>query len=119
MASINLRGLQAFRNGIKPTLEEAVERTANQVADVERQLVPVDTGALQATIRVEDGATPLARKVIAGDEAAGVDYAPAVEYGTDHANYPAQPFVTPAAEAISLERNVRDGLRALAGRSRI
>ena len=115
--TINRRGLQRFVSELNGVLDAAVALTANQVADLERQLVPVDKGDLQSTIRVEDGPAPFQRRVIAGDAAAGIDYAPYVEYGTDNPNYPAQPFVTPSAEAVSLEQNVRDGLRRLAARS--
>lgn len=60
-----------------------------------RRLVPVKTGALKATIRVEeDGDSTV---VIAGDDK--VDYTVKVELGTEHQQ--AQAFLKPAVEQIA------------------
>lgn len=100
--TVNTAGLQAIRAGLESAVEAGVERGANLIADLARQLVPVDTGALQASIRVEDGATPTSRTIVAGGGA--VDYAAFVEYGT--ANSPAQPYMTPAKEQIDVATEV-------------
>jgi len=71
-----------------------VQQIAEDIADLARELVPVDTGALQASIE----ATKVEAyhwEVTAGDEAA--DYATYVEHGTTR--MAAQPFLTPAADA--------------------
>ncbi len=64
---------------------------AKTIADKARRIVPVKTGKLKATIRVEGG------NVIAGG--GDVDYAAPVELGT--AKRAAQPFLRPAAEQVS------------------
>lgn len=83
--------------------------TAEQIAEVAIEAVPVDTGSLQGTIDVEQTGPGMA-SVNAGnvegggvgggqfDKAPGypVDYAAAVEYGT--ASWGGKPFMTPAAE---------------------
>jgi HK97 gp10 family phage protein len=58
---------------------------AEEVASVARQLSPVDTGTLQASITAD------ADRVYTD-----VAYAPFVEYGTS--DTPAQPFMRPAAD---------------------
>ena len=102
--------LAALTAKIEQAAERGVQRSAIFVADIQRQLVPVDTGALKSTIRVVKQ-TPLHYRVIAGDASVTqpdgskpVIYAPFVEYGT--ANSPAQPFVTPSAQRINVGAEV-------------
>lgn len=74
-----------------------IARTAEKIAE---NLCPVATGALKATIRVEETRTSASLKV--GDEK--VDYAPFVEYGTVYQT--PQPFIRPAIEkALKQTRN--------------
>ncbi len=60
-----------------------------------RRFVPVLTGALQGTIRVEEHGD--VTQVLAGDDK--VDYAAKVELGTD--KQAAQPYMRPATEQLS------------------
>lgn len=119
---IDLSGLIAFVEGVEEAFEAGNDRAANFVADLARQLCPVDEGDLRGTIRVEDGQQPTTRLILAGDPSATrddgrpVDYAPHVEYGT--ASSPAQPFMTPAANAIRPELEITSELQALAARCR-
>ena len=65
------------------------------VATTARRIVPVRTGALQGTIRVEEvGDSTVVR---AGDDK--VDYAADVELGTER--QAAQPYMRPATEQLS------------------
>lgn len=66
---------------------------AQVIASIQTQLVPVDTGDLQSTIRIEQ----INENVIAVREGTDqIDYALYVEYGTD--NNISQPHIRPAAE---------------------
>lgn len=121
-AELDMAGLATFLAGLEEAVEGGIDRGANYIADVERQLVPVDEGDLKDTIRVEDGEAPTQRRVLAGDPSATkldgrpVDYAPHVEYGTiDSA---AQPFIGPAVQAIDVSVEVAKEIKALAQRSR-
>lgn len=107
--TVNTRGMDAIRRGLPGAIERGVERGAQHIADLARQLAPVDTGALRDSIHVESGDTPTSRKVIAGGGA--VTYAAHVEYGT--ANSPAQPFMTPAIAQIDVEIEIADEVRRL------
>jgi HK97 gp10 family phage protein len=107
--TVNTRGMDAIRAGLPGAIERGVVRAADHVADLARQLAPVDTGALRDSIRVEPGDTPTSRKVVAGGGA--VAYAAHVEYGT--ADSPAQPFMTPAVEQIDVEIEIADEVRQL------
>lgn len=70
---------------------EALIQTGADIADIAKQLVPVDTGALRQSI----GSVPeSSEKVIVGAGNGPVDYAAHVEYGTSRSA--AQPFLTPA-----------------------
>lgn len=109
--------LGRIARGIAPAADRGVETAAGFVADVERQLVPVDDGDLYDTIRVAEKERDMERSVIAGDptvtkqDGRPVDYVSDVEYGTDVSG--AQPFVEPAAEQIKPEIEVRKELQAL------
>ena len=76
---------------------------ANEAAKVARQLVPVDTGALKASIRVEANGRTGSAVLLAGNEK--VDYAQFIEWGTSRA--PAQPFITPAMESAAKQSRNR------------
>lgn len=93
---------------VKAASARGVQRAAEQVADLARQLSPVDTGALRGSIRVEPSAPDVRMYVKAGGRG-GVDYAAFVEYGTARAA--AQPFLTPAARAIDVRIPVADEIR--------
>jgi HK97 gp10 family phage protein len=97
-------GIDRILAGLDGAIERGVVRGAGFIADLAAQLAPEKTGALKASIRVEDGDSPTSRKVIAGDD--GVDYAAFVEFGTSNPNYPAQPYMIPAREAIDVTAEV-------------
>lgn len=90
------------RGTITAAAARGVHRAAGFVADLARQLAPVDTGALRASIRVTPDAPALRVEVQAGG--ASAPYAAYVEYGTSRS--PAQPYLTPAARAINVRREV-------------
>lgn len=74
---------------------QITQRVAEQVAEKAKEMAPVDTGNLRASIRVErDGNN----HAVVTD----VSYAPFLEFGTSRA--PAQPFLGPAAESVRLDR---------------
>jgi HK97 gp10 family phage protein len=87
-------------------MDRGVATAAGMIADLASQLAPVDTGALRASIRVEGTEGSRRRRVVAG-----APHARFVEYGT--VTNPAQPFMTPAAEAIDVRREVRNEVQAL------
>jgi hypothetical protein len=105
--------IATFRAGLGRAIDAGVASTAEEVANVARSLVPVDTGALQASIEVFGAGGSGERTVEAGQS---LDYAPFVEYGGKSA---AQPFMTPAAEAgrVSLPKHVGKHIKALEGKS--
>ena len=88
---LNLSRLRRVIAGTPGALGRGAEAHAEAVAELARELVPVDTGELQSSIHVEDGALPASRRVVAS-----AAHAPHVEYGTVH--MAAQPFMTPAGQ---------------------
>lgn len=90
------------RAAIAAAAARGVQRAGSYVVDLARQLCPVDTGALRSSIRLEPAQPALRMVVYAGG--GRVDYAAYVEYGTSASA--AQPFLTPAARAISVRREV-------------
>lgn len=89
--------------------DRGVLAAATHVRDLARQLCPVDTGALKASGRIEpETPAPKIRVIFGGGD---VDYAAFVEYGT--AASPAQPFLTPAAQAISVTVEVAREIREI------
>lgn len=76
---------------LRPKASAIVRKTAFQIEADAKQRAAVDTGAMRGSIQaVMD--TDLEATI-----AVGVDYAAYVEYGTY--KMPAQPYMTPAAEA--------------------
>jgi hypothetical protein len=113
-ATLNTSGLDTFLAGLLSAQDDGAEEIAQAVATKERELVAVDTGALQASIEVFGAAGSGQRTVSAGQS---LGYAADVEYGTAHS--PAQPFVTPAAEHTDAGDIMKKHLQALAARSSI
>lgn len=95
------------RAQINAAAARGVSRAADFMVDLARQLVPVDTGALRQSIRREPRQPDLTVIVKAGG--GGVGYAKYVEYGTSRS--PAQPYMTPAARAIDVRKEVAAELR--------
>lgn len=79
-------------DGLRPKAAAVVSKIAHTIEADAKSRAAVDTGAMRASISV----------VMDGDLSATiaptVDYAVFVEYGTSR-GAPAQPFMTPAAEA--------------------
>ncbi len=107
--------IATFRAGLPGAIDRGVDETADQVADLERGGVAVDTGALKASIEKFGAGGSGSRTISAGQS---LDYAPFVEYGGRAA---AQPFVTPASEQgkTLLPANVGAQIKALEGKSRV
>lgn len=122
MAFSNRDRLKRKLRSLPPAAEKAVkaqlEKEANDLAELIRRRVPVDTGTLRESVKVMPGDRPLSMKVKAGGEptrkkvrkgvkaadfakakASGgsrgeYDYARGVEFGTSE--QPAQPFFWPS-----------------------
>lgn len=99
--------IPATREAIRRAAAEGVAKAGGYIVDLARQLVPVDTGALKASIRLEPEQPALQMTVKAGGGT--VTYAAHVEYGTSRS--PAQPFLTPAARAINVRKEVAKAIR--------
>lgn len=112
--TVNTRGLEAIRNGLPEAIEIGIDRGANYIADLARQLAPYDASAthkhLNESIEVQDGPHALARRVVAG---VGLPDARAVyqEYGTSI--MAAQPYMTPAKEQIDVQAEVNSEVQKL------
>ncbi len=86
---------------------EIVKETAYEIEGEAKVRAPVDTGALRASIETSHPARTRS------EVATGVEYGVYQEYGT--VKMPAQPFMTPAAEAarprfMGKMRNLEDRL---------
>lgn len=108
-ATLTKTGLVFYTRALRPHLQAALQATAQAVADRAGALVPIDTGALHDSIRVEADPHDLTVTVSAGN--AAVTYAPYIEYGVR--GRPARPFMTPAAELgrVLLPRKLADAVR--------
>lgn len=97
--------LGALASRLRPQVSQIIRKAAFDVEARSKELVPVDTGALQNSIQSE----------MTGDLSAvvavGMEYAPYVEYGTSRSA--AQPYLTPAADAVrpGLEAAIQDALK--------
>lgn len=102
------------RGAIAAAAARGVHRAAGFVADLARQLAPVDTGALRASIRVTPDAPALRVEVQAGG---GLPDARAVYQELGTSRMAASPYLTPAARAIDVRKEVKAELaKALRGR---
>jgi HK97 gp10 family phage protein len=122
---VSLRSaIPALRRGLAPAIERGLERASVRGVALARQRVPVDTSALQRTIRSEGPerqGDAVTYTILAGDPSATrpndgqpVTYAPFIEWGTSRS--PAQPFMTPMARELRPEQDVRDEVaRAIKG----
>lgn len=85
---------------VEESATRIITETANDVLDIAQQLVPVDTGALRQSGRVE-AVSPTHVRIVFGNEQ--VTYAGLIEFGSSRSA--AQPFLTPAmAQAESIVR---------------
>jgi len=108
--------LPKIRKGLKPATARGIGRAAGYVADLARQLAPYDNDPerapgphLRDTIQVEGEDGDTRRAVTAGR---GLDDPRAVvnEFGGTTIDFPAQPYMTPAAEAITPEVEIKKEL---------
>jgi HK97 gp10 family phage protein len=101
--------LHAFDRAVGKRVRDAVRDAGKDVESLAKQLAPVDTGALRASIRTEYSEGGLTFRT-----GSDLDYAPFVEFGT--AVSPAQPFLFPAFEAIRPHflQDVREAVRGAA-----
>lgn len=89
-----------LKRGLSEALDrarEAARREVEESAQRVRNAAPVDTGALRASVTVEE--TPDGARLIVGD--GSVDYAEYVERGTRYMS--PQPFVGPATAQLREE----------------
>jgi hypothetical protein len=115
--------LMQFATSVPNVLDQGAQETAEDVRDLAKQLAPEDEGDLKATVRVLPKAAEGERTVAAGGESGPnkfVDYAIFVEYGDPSTpNYPAQPFMTLAAENIDPAFRYKALLKTLEGKCRV
>jgi HK97 gp10 family phage protein len=99
------------------TTAVGLKRTALEIRKEAQNRVPVDDGDLRSSIAVVErvGGDPLAVEVTAGNSV--VDYAGFIEFGTRYAA--AQPFLTPALQAVDRVRGVILELNQLIRKSQI
>lgn len=101
--------LLKIRDGLPEAIDQGLGVAAGMIGDLAQQLAPVDTGALRDSKRVERVKAAHYRVRFTAP------YAAFVEYGTIHS--PAQPFLTPAAQAIDVEIEVGKAVDALIRRN--
>lgn len=96
--SISVSGAGDILQGVHDKLSSAIERGAQMVADSARDMCPVDTGTLKASINVTSSA-------MSAQINADTDYAGYVEFGTSKTA--PQPYLVPSlinsAEAVMEE----------------
>jgi len=107
--------MKTIPSGISAAATEALLETAEEARDIAKTLVPIDTGSLQKSIRVERLARQAGKIYYTGIRAGGyiinpktgryVNYASFIEYGTSRSR--PQPFMRPA---------LRRAMRKLSGR---
>jgi HK97 gp10 family phage protein len=111
-------GLVRFKREIGNAVDRGVETAAGYVADLASQLAPYDADAdhkhLNESIVVRGEKGSRKRQVVAGDGLPDIR-AIVQEYGS--VDQPAQPYLTPAAEAIDVKREVQKEIQALVRRS--
>lgn len=90
---LNLSRLRRVIKGEPAALDRAARNCAGAVRDLAKQLCPVDTGALRASIHVRREGREAVYSIVAP-----LDYAGYVEYGTHKME--AQPYLTPAIRHI-------------------
>ena len=106
-----LRMLENAQRSLVEELDALMDAGAKLIWDTAVTLVPVRTGNLKSSIRIEETGQRMERLVRAGGDQAS--YAPCVEYGTY--KMAAQPYLRPAAEARGpeIERLSLEGMKRL------
>jgi HK97 gp10 family phage protein len=107
-------GLTRVRREIASAMDRGVETAAGYVADLASQLAPYDPEAnhkhLNESIVVRGTPGSRKRQVVAGDGFPDIR-AIVQEYGS--VDQPAQPYLTPAAEAIDVKLEVKKEIAKL------
>jgi hypothetical protein len=111
-------GIRAFLAGLPAAVDEGADQGAEHIVNLGRQLAPVDEGDFQDSIEKRPGEQLGERKVVAGGEKA--PHGTFVEFGQpDNPNYPAQPTLGPASDAIDVSLEIAAKLVELAKQSAI
>lgn len=105
---LDLSGLERIRSGLAQAIDAGVQESAEQIRDLASQLAPKDTGALSESGQI-DGADGV-RRISFGNGLPDIR-AVVQEYGS--VNQAAQPYLTPAAEAIDVTQNVTTHIKDL------
>lgn len=92
--------LPGFAGRLKVKADATSKSTAEQVAEIARKLAPRDTGELINSIEAQEGES-------GWEVAVGADHGIFVELGTVH--MAAQPYLTPATEAVRNDHIKRSG----------
>lgn len=103
---LNTLKLRRIIAGERAAIDRGVQRAAGKIADLAQQLAPVDTGELRDSIHVEEDPQPGFYRIVAS-----APHAVYVEFGTHKMQ--AQPFLTPAAQRVSLLEEISVEMRAL------
>lgn len=114
--TVTTAGIDRILAGLPDAIDRGVERGANLIADVERQIAPYDAKAthkhLNESIEVQEGPYPLSRNVVAG---VGLPDGRAYwqEFGTPYMD--AQPYAAVARREIDVRAEVLIEVRKLVG----
>lgn len=102
--------LRAAGRNLHPLVVTATTKATLDTASMARELTPVDTGYLRASITIETGSD---RTSVYGEATAGANYASYVEHGTSR--MAPQPFMAPAHEKNS--KKWLEAMRQLGGKA--
>jgi HK97 gp10 family phage protein len=105
-------------NELNDSTALGIRQTAAEIQAEAKNRVPVDTGALLETIRVEGpiNGDPLAYEVVAG-KSRSVEYAGFIEFGTRYMR--AQPFLIPAFAKVDKLENIINQLNELIRKAQV
>lgn len=107
-----------FLNELNDSTALGIKETATEIQIEAQKRVPVDTGDLRQSIRVQGpiNGDPLAYEVVAG-KTRTVVYAGFIEFGTRYMR--AQPFLLPAFDKIDKLENIINQLNELIRKSQV
>ena len=92
-----IKGINAILTGIPKAMGRTLERAAQEVVAGAQDIVPVDTGALKASIKVSESSKNYI--IISAGDNDRVHYAAYVEFGTSRQS--AQPYIGPQADKMN------------------
>ncbi len=118
-----MKRLNAIPAEVRKAVHPALDKNANELANLMKRLAPEDDGDLIESIGVEQGRHELSRAVVAGGEKttrpvregadATYDYAFAQELGTRH--MPANPYFYPAKRLLN--KKIKRSLKSAVSRA--